>query len=112
VGFVLDERKILPDGSPNPHWHKLVPFPPYADVINAYFRLFLEHNGIAAATARWIRQHGPDYPDFEHPEILALVPEGHRLRKPSGMKPHEGRYYPIESTLRHLLMHAVYIGHW
>jgi hypothetical protein len=94
------------------HWHKFVPFAPYAEVINAYFRLFLEYQGIVARTATHIRRQGPDYPDFTHPDVLALVPEGFRLQKPGAMQPQAGRYHPVESTLRHLLMNAVYIGHW
>ena len=112
VGFILDDRITLPDGDPNPLWHKFAPFEPYARVINAYYRLFLDHGGVVAATAADIRQHGPYYPDFDDPGVLSLVPMGYLLRKPARMKKHGDYYHPTEGTLGNLLTNAAYIGHW
>ncbi len=63
AGFMVDKRKTLPDGTKNPNWRKYAPFPPYAEVVLEYFRLFLSHNGNLQKTARYIHQHGPYYPD-------------------------------------------------
>ena len=112
VGFVLDERKTLPDGSPNSHWRKFVPFAPFATVVKTYFELFWEHKRNIQATAAHIRQHGPYFPDFEDPEILRQVPPGHRLLKHSRWRKREGHYYPTTGTLPHLLSNPAYIGHF
>jgi hypothetical protein len=112
VGFILDGRRTLSDGSPNPQWHKYAPFTPYAHVINAYYRLFLDHGGVVAATAVDICRHGPYYPDFDDLDLLRLVPEGYLLRKPAGLRKHDDHYHPVEGTLGNLLMNAAYIGHW
>src|SRR5258706_9131714 len=40
-GFVVDMRKHLPDGSPNPGYRKYATYPPYVTVILEYFRIFL-----------------------------------------------------------------------
>ncbi len=90
------------------------PFDPVAKVIGEYFKLFVqEYRGNLYATARHIRLHGPDFPDWDSPEIRALVPEGCVMRRPAHLvRKSGGRYYPNESSLRLMLTNAAYIGHW
>jgi hypothetical protein len=81
-------------------------------VVKTYFELFLAFERNLKATAAHIRQHGPDFPDFEDPAILRQVPAGHRLLKHTTWRKRAGRYYPTASTLPHLLSNPAYIGHF
>ncbi|MBK8033787.1 MAG: recombinase family protein [Chloroflexi bacterium] len=105
-GFMVDTRKTLPDGSPNPHWYKYVPFEPFAEVIRTYFRIFIEGGGSIATALRRIRKERIYYPD----PTTCLPPEGfatnYRMRKRG-----DG-YYPGRSGLWLILTNPAYIGHW
>jgi DNA invertase Pin-like site-specific DNA recombinase len=105
-GFMFDTRKHLPDGTPNPNWRKYVPFEPYADVVNEYFRLFLSYAGNLNATERHIQQRGPYYPD----PATCPPPAGFRVVYP--FKRFKNGFCPGMTSLMHLLTNAVYIGHW
>lgn len=105
-GFMIDMRKELPDGSVNDHWRRLVPFDPFAEVINEYFSLFLKHGGNLTATFRHIRDFGPHYPDpdtCEPPDGFKIVYRIQHLK--SG-------WHPARAALGAILSHAAYIGHW
>lgn len=106
VGFMVDRRKTLPDGTKNPNWRKFVPFSPYADRIREYFRLFLSFNGNLQKTARHIHRHGPYYPDPAN----TPPPDGFFVKY--RMNVNGNGYCPSPSGLRDLLINAVYIGHW
>ena len=105
-GYMFDTRKTLPDGNLNPQWRKYVPFEPYAEVVNEYFRLFLSHAGNLHATVRQIHLHGPYYPDPQ----TCQPPPGFRIVYP--MRRFNNGYCPGMTALTHLLTNAVYIGHW
>jgi len=105
-GFMIDDRKTLPGGQPNPDWRRFVRFEPYAVVLNEYFRLFLEHGGSIRGTADHILNYGPDWPDPD----TTLPPDGfravYRFRKIGN------RYFVTKTGLFGILTHAAYIGHW
>ncbi|MCA0457148.1 MAG: recombinase family protein [Chloroflexi bacterium] len=105
-GFMVDMRKLLPDGRSNDQWRQYVPFEPYVAVINEYFRLFLETGGNISQAIRTIHERGIAYPDPNrcHP------PEGFKTFY--GMKRFENGYYPSKTTFKDLLTNAAYIGHW
>jgi hypothetical protein len=89
------------------------PFKPVADVVANYFELFVnEFRGNMYQTAQYIAKFGPYYPDFDDPDLYALVPDGCEFRKPLNMPKKNGHYYPSVETLIRLLTDAVYIGHW
>ena len=106
VGYMVDKRKVLPDGTENLNWRKYVPFPPYAEIILEYFRLFLSYNGNLQKTARHIHQHGPYYPDL----TSTPPPDGFYINY--RMNIYGNGYCPGLTGLKDILMNAVYIGHW
>lgn len=106
VGFMVDMRKTLPDGTPNPSWRRLVPFPPYAEIIVEYFQLFVSFAGNANATVRHIRRHGPYYPE----PGSCLPPDGFKIHY--RMRAYKNGYYPGRTGIVDLLTNAAYIGHW
>jgi len=112
IGYIVDDRKNLPDGSFNPNWRKFVPFEPYVTAVNRYFDLFLSKGGNIGATARYIVQNRLVYPDFDDPQILSLVPEGFVFLKPYNFKKRSIGYYPAEGALISMFTNAVYLGHW
>ncbi|MHB8626108.1 MAG: recombinase family protein [Aggregatilineales bacterium] len=105
-GFMVDMRKTLPDGSKNEQWRHYVPFEPYADVINAYFRLFLETGGCVRATLRRIHDEGVHYPD----PAICTPPVGFALKHV--FQRHGDSYFPGKTGLYHILTNVAYIGHW
>ena len=103
---LIDMRKTLPCGSPNPNWRKLSEFKPFADVVREYFRLFLSLGGQVSTTARHIIEHGPYLPnpkECQPPEGFKIV---YRLR-------HNGGKWSLRRTgLVGMFTNAMYIGHW
>lgn len=112
IGFILDNRRKLSDGSPNPNWHRFVPFEPYAEVIREYFQIAIKYKGGVSQALAFITENGPYYPAFDDPEVLDLVPPGHLLLKPNGLKRHGNRYLLTIGSLYRLLTNIVYLGHW
>ena len=105
-GYMIDIRKTLDDGQPNQHWRKYVPFKPYAEVVLAYFEMFVSKAGNLHDTLRQIYENGPFYPDRN----ICLPPPGFRRIYP--FHPYPNGYCPGRQALQHLLTNAVYIGHW
>jgi hypothetical protein len=106
TGFMVDMRRTLPDGSKNDNWRRLVPFEPYAEIVNQYFQLFLEYAGNVRTTVRHIHEHGPYYPDpqtCKPPDGFRALYRLHRYGK---------GYCPGRTGLLVLLTNAAYIGHW
>lgn len=108
-GYMVDMRRTLADGTPNPDWRKYRRFDPYADVTLAYFELFRHFNGCLAQTWRHIEAHGPHYPTLS----ADMIPDGFKvsdhLRRRSAIT---GGLSPAQSGLRTLLTNVVYLGHW
>jgi len=113
VGFIVDQRKCLPNGQRNENRNKFVLFEPYSRIVQQYFRIFVENGGRLRMTAKQIAASGPYYPDSQSPEVLLFVPSGHRFQLPVKMKPKlNGLLYPTPHGLRSIFTNAVYLGHW
>lgn len=106
-GYMVDMRKMLPDGSPNPNWRRYVEFTPYADVVREYFRLFVSCTGNMAATLRHIHRLGPFYPD----PTACPPPEGFKAVY-GKIQIFGGGYAPGRSGLENLLSNVNLIGRW
>ena len=105
-GYMIDERKTLPNGSPNENWRKFVIFEPYAEVVRQYWNLFVSFGGHIRKTARHIRAHGPYFPDPQQ----CTPPEGFRIAY--RIHSHQGKRCIGKTGLRYLLTNAMYAGHW
>jgi hypothetical protein len=105
-GYMVDIRKTLPDGSKNSNWKRYVPFPQYAEVVNEYFRLFLEYAGNVFATVKHIHEYGPFYPD----PTTCSPPEGFRFI--TKMHQYARGYCPARNGLVNLLTNVLVLGHW
>lgn len=106
VGYMVDKRKTLPEGGENPSWRKYVPFPPYAEIVQEYFRLFLHYNGNLRRTVRHIQRFGPYYPDPN----TTTPSEGFFVKY--RMNINGNGYCPSVTGMKDMLMNAVYAGHW
>ncbi len=106
VGYMIDMRKTLTDGSKNENWRKYTIFEPYAEVVREYFRLFLAFSGNIRKTQQHIKQHGPHYP---RPDEVS-PPEGYKVNYK--LKSYDGKYHPSRHGLKEMLINARLIGHW
>jgi len=105
-GYMVDMRRNLPDGTPNPDWRRYVPFEPYAEVVRAYFEMFLKNAGYINATVREIQEHGPYYPDPR----TCPAPPGFKVHYK--MYRYQRGYCPGKTGLVGVLTNAAYLGHW
>jgi hypothetical protein len=109
IGYMVDLRKHLPDGTPNPHYKKYVPFEPYASIVRSYYEIFREQDGSATRAWEYVQKHGPYYPEFDG----SLVPSGFRFySRLDHREAISGRLMPAPYTWGHLLGNVAYIGHW
>ncbi len=104
VGFMVDNRKTLSSGVPNPQYRKYVPFEPFAEIVRDYFRLFLHFSGNLRYTARYIQKHGPFYP------VPYSLPEGFTTRY--RLNQYGASYCPSVTGLNDMFTNSAYIGHW
>jgi len=107
VGYMVDMRRTLPDGSKNENWRRYTSFEPYAEVVNEYFKLFLSFGGNLRATVRYIHAHGPYYPDPQ----TCLPPTGFMVDY-RRLQRYSVGFCPTRSGLQEMFAHAAYIGHW
>lgn len=108
IGYLVDDRKTLPDGSSNPNWRRYVPYEPHAEIVREYFRLFLEFAGNSHRTALHILENGPYYPD---PNTV-VVPQGMRFVPPRPMRNYGKGISPGDTGLNGVLTNVAYLGHW
>jgi hypothetical protein len=108
IGYMVDLREKLPDGTANPHHRHYVPFQPCADVVLAYFKLFREFNRNLSQTWRHIYEHGPYYPE----NYTELVPQGFRIDVIVKYRGVNGGLMPSPSGLEYMLTNVAYLGHW
>jgi DNA invertase Pin-like site-specific DNA recombinase len=106
VGYMVDVRRQLADGSKNPNLRRFMPFGPFADIVNAYFDLLLQHAGNIHATSQHIHENGPWYPDPAH----CKPPDGFKL--PYRLHNYGKGYCPSTQGLVQLLTNVIYLGHW
>lgn len=107
VGFMVDMRKTLLDGSKNENWRQYELFEPYAEVVREYFRLFISYSGCLKHTLTHIQKHGPFFPD----PTVCLPPQGYRVVYKIKLNKH-GWCLKSVHALGQLLTHAAYAGHW
>lgn len=106
IGFMVDLREKLPDGTANLEHRKYVPFQPCADVILAYFELFRKKNRNMTHTWNHIYEHGPYIPE----DVEA--PQGFRIDIILRNRSKSGGLMPSHAGLRYMLTNIAYIGHW
>jgi hypothetical protein len=107
VGFMVDMRKTLSDGTRNEKWKRFEIFEPYAAVVREYFRLYVAYSGNACKTLRQIQQKGPHFPDPK----TCLPPEGFKVHYK--IKQNTFGWCPKSlQSLIYMYMNAAYIGHW
>ena len=112
LGFMVDDRKFLASGVPNPAWRKYEPFEPCSQVVVKLFEIFVDFGGNIRATLRHVFENGPHFPDFDDPEFRRLVPPGFICDKPMRMLKRGNVYSPSRMALVNMMTNAVYIGHW
>lgn len=103
VGYMVDMREVLADGSQNPNWRRYVPFEPYAEVVRAQFRMFIENGGNLRGTMRQIRAQGLSFPEVG-------TPNGFKTN--NQFKRRDGGLYFRRGNFANMLTNPVYIGHW
>ena len=108
---MVDKRKILPDGSPNPMHNKYARFEPCASVIEAIHQEFDWLDGNITQTVIDLFENGPYLPDFSDPNFGKMVPTGFIARKPSRMLKRGTFYVPSREAVINILTNPVYIGH-
>jgi hypothetical protein len=112
LGFMVDNRKMLSTGMPNPQWRKYEPFQPCAEVVVKLFETFVELGGNTSATLRYIFENGPYFPDFDDPEIKRTIPSGYAWAKPLRMLKRGNVYTTGSVALENMMTNPIYLGHW
>lgn len=112
LGFMVDNRKYLPSGIPNPNWRKFEPFEPCAKVVVELFDTFVSFGGNLRKTLAYVYENGPHFPDFDDPDFQRNVPPGYVCDKPMRMLKRGGVYCPSRMAMVNMMTNAVYIGHW
>ncbi len=112
LGYMVDERKMLSSGIPNPNWRKYHPFAPCAEIVVRIFETFVMLGGNRNATLRYLVENGIHFPDFDNPDLLREVPPGFSWAKPMRMIKRNGIYHIASVALLNMLTNAVYLGHW
>jgi len=112
LGYMVDDRKMLSSGIPNPNWRKYQPFEPCAQVVIKIFETFVMLGGNQRGTLRYLHDNGPHFPDFDNPDLLREVPPGFISAKPMRMLKRGGIYMVGSVSLQNMLTNAVYLGHW
>lgn len=103
VGYMVDMRRTLPDGSANTNWRKFVLFEPYAQVTKEYYKVFLEAGCVTRTAIRKIQNNGPWFPNCPAPDGFKInyrLAHFYRTRCPS------------RRGLVQMLTNAAYLGHW
>jgi len=108
LGFLVDMRKHLADGSTNSMYRKYVPYEPFAEIVREWFRIFLNNAGNVHATVKHIFDFGPYYPD---PKTTA-VPDGFRFVPSYRLKNYGKGFCHGDVGLVGIFTNAAYIGHW
>src|SRR5258708_30551449 len=103
-GFMIDSSKTLPDGSFNPNWRRFSIFEPLAEVIRAYFELFIKCAGCVNKTMKLIEKSGPYYPDL----TTCPVPYGFRIPDREWHQWETGRF-PASVGLEGIFTNVAYI---
>lgn len=112
LGYMVDNRKTLPSGIPNPNWRKYQPFEPCAEIVAKIFETFVMLGGNQRSTLRYLHDNGPHFPDFDNPQLQNLVPHGFSWAKPVRMRKRDGIYMVGSVSLKNMVTNAVYLGHW
>ncbi|KAB2902374.1 MAG: recombinase family protein [Anaerolineae bacterium] len=108
-GYMVDNRKTLPNGERNPSYRYYVPFEPFAQCIRAYFKLFQEYNGSQEYTWTHIQEQGPFFPEFSED----MLPDGFIFRMHVTHRSKQtGKLCPSRGGLRFILTNVAYLGHW
>ncbi len=109
LGYMVDMRRTLADGSPNPDWRCYQPYEPIADIVRKYFQMYIDHGFNFKQTWETIERQGP----FILEDIQKLAPDGFRMNTSMRNRSRvTGQIMPSQSGLGHLFVNAVYIGHW
>lgn len=108
LGFLVDMRKHLTDGSANPMYRKYVPYEPFAEIVREWYRIFLNNAGNVHATVKHIFEFGPYYPD---PKTTA-VPDGFRFVPSYRLKNYGKGFCHGDVGFVGIFTNAAYIGHW
>lgn len=108
LGFLIDTRKQVNGGAPNPNYRKYTPFDPHVSIVRQWYQILLDKAGNVHSTMKHIHKYGPFYPD---PNTTA-VPDGFRYVPSRVIKDYGRGYCPGKVGLLGTLTNAAYLGHW
>lgn len=109
LGFMVDNRPRLANGSENPNYRKLTLYQPHADVVLAYFELFKQYQGNLKRTWEHVERSGPAVPDVDQ----ALIPAGFILNTSVRTRSRlTGQRIASRDGLYDMFQNVQYIGHW
>jgi DNA invertase Pin-like site-specific DNA recombinase len=117
VGYLVDRRKLLPDGSPNSGYKRYMVYEPHAQVVQWLFRRFYELGGEISVLCREVEQTNAGYifPPFP-PETDALhlkkISIGERDSHRRWKSPDTRGYRIGKSGILSILTNSDYIGEW
>jgi len=109
LGYMVDTREELSDGTANPDYHRYTPYEPHARVVLAWFELFKQHQGNLKRTWEHIEKHGPFIPELGKGALPAGFAIHTTIRTRSRFT---GDLLVQMESLQSILCNATYIGYW
>ena len=102
IGYILDKRKHLESGLPNPNYNRFIPYEPHAKIVQWIFKRYRELGGNIQQLGRELVAMPFVFPPFEAGIKIPNIK----------LKPKDGGYTLTRSGLIWILTNVVYIGYW
>ncbi len=117
AGFLVDRRKFLPDGTPNPGYKRYMVYEPHARVVRWLFRRFYELSGDLMALCREVAATNDGYifpplPPETDPMNVRKLMLGERDENRRRVVPDERGYRISKTGIISILTNSDYIGEW
>lgn len=103
IGYILDKRKHLENGIPNPNYNRFIPYKPYAQVIRLIFKRYRELGGNIGQLGRELQEMFYLFPPYE----TGIKGPSTKLQIKNGGYSIGGR-----AALIYMLTNVTYIGYW
>jgi DNA invertase Pin-like site-specific DNA recombinase len=108
LGYVLDDNKHLPDGTLNPNYRKLKPYPPHAEIVRDIFHCLKADGASPFSVALALNKQGKVIPEFE-PTLIELMKGRTAPRKQNQTG---GGYRITPRIVQDISVNPVYVGIW
>ena len=105
-GYVIDERKQLKNGKPNPDYHTYQVYEPHAEIVRTIFNQLAIPGMTSTRVARYCKEKGITFPSYP-PELNT---KAHLKTFKRTKRDHDGNWIISVSKVRSIATNPAYIG--